>query len=363
VVGRAASLLSRNRWAALIGLTAALAAYTAGAGDLWNAGLWPDALLLSLVLFPATLALIWLALPLAAGRGLLAAGLGLAALAVLLRLAELDVLFNLAKLFALVALGFWFLTFFETVAWAVLVAAIIPWVDAVSVWRGPTDYVVEEQPQIFDNVSIAFRLPGENGTANLGPPDILFFALFLAAADRFGLRPFWTWLTMTALIGCTLTLAVATDVGGLPALPAIAFGFLLANADLIWHALRRRGHAPVRIYGRTDTSFYDLEADVIERGHGAVVVLTRDRPPVMATIEPVRNGDSFPAEPAEEPASELLCRLTIGGADAGEALVHDLPKGMVIVPRDENPKALYDVHPEQLAADEAKVERLRRERS
>lgn len=357
--------MSRNRWAALAGLTAALGAYTAGAGHLWDAGLWPDVLFLSLVLFPATLAVVWLALPLARQRQLVMAGLGLglAVLSVLLRLAELDVLFNLAKLFALVALGFWFLSYFETVAWAVLIAAVIPWVDAVSVWRGPTDYVVEERPEIFTNVSIAFRVPGQEGTANLGPPDILFFALFLAAAARFGLRVFWTWLTMTALIGCTLILAVTTDVGGLPALPAVAFGFLLANADLIWHALRRRGRAPVRIYGRTDTSFYDLEADVIERGQAAVVVLTRDRPPVRATIEPVRDRDSFPAGPAAAPASELLCRLTIGGADVGEALVHDLPNGMVIVPRDENPSALYDVHPEQLAADEAKVERLRRERS
>ena len=354
--------MSRNRWATLAGLTAALAAYTAGAGRLWDASLWPDVLFLSLVVIPATLALIWVALPLAGRRGLLATGLGLAGLSVLLRLAEFDVLFNFAKLFALVALGFWFLTYFETVAWAVLVAAIIPWVDAVSVWRGPTDYVVEEQPQIFDNISIAFRVPGSADGANLGPPDILFFALFLAAAARFGLRPFWTWLAMTALIGCTLVLAATTDVGGLPALPAVAFGFLLANADLIWHALRRRGRAPVRIYGRTDARFYDLDADVIERGQAAVVVLTRDRPPVMATIEPAREGDSFPAVPADAPASELLCRLTIGGADAGEALVHDLPNGMVIVPRDENPRALYDVHPEQLAADEAKVERLRRER-
>ena len=118
----------------------------------------------------------------------------------------------------------------------------------------------------------------------------------------------------------------------------------------------------MRIYGRTDTSFYDLDADVIERGQEAVVVLTRDRPPVMATIEPARDGDSFAAVTADAPASELLCRLTIGGADAGEALVHDLPNGIVIVPRDENPRALYDVHPEQLAADEAKVERLTRER-
>jgi hypothetical protein len=357
--------LSRERWAALAGSTAALAAYTAGAGHLWEAGLWPDVLFLTLVLFPATLAVVWLSLPLAqsAPRHLAVVGLGLVVAAVVLRLAELHVLFNLAKLFALIALGFWFLTYFETVAWAVLIAAIIPWVDAVSVWRGPTDYVVEEQPQIFDNVSIAFRVPGEEGSANLGPPDILFFALFLAAAARFGLRVLWTWLAMTALIGATLILAVTTDVGGLPALPAVAFGFLLANADLIWHALRRRGWAPVRIYGRTDTAFYDLDADVIERGHAAVVVLTRDRPPVLATVEPARPGGAFPDVTVDGGASELVCRLTIGGADACEALVHDLPKGMVIVPREENPTTLYSVHPEQLAADEAKVERLRRERS
>jgi hypothetical protein len=59
---------------------------------------------------------------------------------------------------------------------------------------------------------------------------------------------------------------------------------------------------------------------------------------------------------------EILCRLTIGGADAGEALVHDLPNGLVVEPREPSPISLNDAHPEQLAADEAKVERLRRER-
>jgi len=240
VVRRAAAVLSRRRWTAFAALAAALAAYTAVAGRLWNAGLWPDALFLSFVLFPATLALIWLVLPLRAAPGLLAAGLALAALAVALRLAHLDVLFNLTKLFALVLLGFWFLSWFETVLWAALVAALIPWVDALSVWRGPTDYVVEEQPQVFDNVSIAFRVPGESTTANLGPPDILFFALFLAAADRFGLRVGWTWVSMTALLGTTLLLAATTDVSGLPALPAICVGFLLPNADLLWRELRLR---------------------------------------------------------------------------------------------------------------------------
>jgi hypothetical protein len=121
----------------------------------------------------------------------------------------------------------------------VLVALIIPWVDAVSVWRGPTDYVVSEQPHVFENLSIAFRVPGEQGTANLGPPDILFFALFLGAAARWNLRVAWTWLAMTALLGGTLILTATTDVDGLPALPAICVGFLLPNADLLWREVRR----------------------------------------------------------------------------------------------------------------------------
>jgi hypothetical protein len=350
--------LSRDRWAALAALVAALALYTAGADRLWDAGLWPDLAFLTLVLFPATLALVWLALPLRDHRATLPLGLTLAVLAVLLHLLELDVLTNLAKLFALLFLGFWFLSWFENVMWAALIAVIIPWVDAISVWRGPTEYVVEEQPQIFDNVSVAFRVPGEDATANLGPPDILFFALFLAAADRFALRVGWTWLAMTALLGGTLVLTATTDVAGLPALPAICIGFLLPNADLLWAALRRRGRAPARIYGRTDERFYDLDADVIERTPAKIVVLTRDRPPLTVTLEPA--GGAFAAEPAT--GDPMPSRVTIGDEGAIDALVHDLPHGLVVVPQDEVSSYLHVVHPEQLAADEDKVERLKRER-
>jgi hypothetical protein len=243
VVRRAAALLERPQALAFAGLAAAFTAYSAGAGRLWDGGLWPDVLFLSFVLFPATLALVWLALPLRDRPRLFLAGLALVALAVLLRLAELDVLFNLVKLVALVVLGFWFLSYFESVAWALLVAVIIPWIDAISVWRGPTDYVVSEQPGVFENLSIAYRVPGENGSANLGPPDILFFALFLGAAARWGLRVAWTWLGMTALLGATLVVTATTDVDGLPALPAICIGFLLPNADLLWREVRRRGEA------------------------------------------------------------------------------------------------------------------------
>jgi hypothetical protein len=331
--------LTQRRWAGLAGLTVGLAAYTAGADRLWDASLWPDLAFITLVLFPVTLGALWLALPLRAHPATLPLGLVIAVAAVLFHLLELDVLNNLAKLFALALLGFWFLSWFENVMWAALIAVIIPWVDAISVWRGPTEHVVEERPELFDAVSVAFRVPGEDSTANLGPPDILFFALFLAAADRFGLRVAWTWLAMVALLGATLVVTATTDVAGLPALPAICVGFLLPNADILWAALRRRGRAPGRIYGRGAADFYDLDADVIERTPSRIVLLTRERQPRTAVVEGRR--------------------LTVEGIDVGEADVHDLPNGVVVVPLGETE---HTVHPEQHAADEAKVERLIRER-
>src|SRR5207245_3172083 len=115
---------------------------------------------------------------------------------------------------------------------------IIPWVDAYSVWRGPTKVIVTQHSEFFTNFSFAFPIPGEVHAANLGLPDLLFFALFLAAAARFALRVGWTWLLMTLSFGATLALAVWRDLGGLPALPLLALGFLLANGDLIWARVR-----------------------------------------------------------------------------------------------------------------------------
>jgi hypothetical protein len=75
---------------------------------------------------------------------------------------------------------------------------------------------------------------------SIGPPDVLFFALFLAAADRFRLRVTATWIAMTACLAVTLALVWWwDDVAGLPALPAVCLGFLAPNADLLWQDLRR----------------------------------------------------------------------------------------------------------------------------
>jgi hypothetical protein len=207
-------------------------------------------LVASLLVLPAFTATIWLALPLARIRELvlLAAG-ALAGIAwIVLYFAGLGVASNASKLACFVLVGFWFLSVFEELWWLAIVALLVPWVDIWSVFAGPTRYVTEEQPGFFENVSVALHVPGETATANIGPPDIVFFALFLAAAQRFGLRTGLTWFAMTAFLSQTLVFVYLADSSGLPALPAVSLGFLISNLDLLWHDVRRawaaRGSPP-----------------------------------------------------------------------------------------------------------------------
>lgn len=234
MVGRAPAVLSLRRAVALGALLAALVLYDAGAGHLPGLSEAWDVAFVATVLMPATADVLWLALPAAHTRAALAVGVGLAVLAVLLDLAGTGALFNVTKVLTFALLGFAFLELFQALSWIVLVAAVIPWVDAISVWRGPTKVVVTQHPGLFDRVSVEFRVPGDSGSANLGPPDIFFFALFLATAQRFGLRIGWTWIATVGLLGVTLALTSVFDLGGLPALPAVSLGFLLPNADLLW---------------------------------------------------------------------------------------------------------------------------------
>ena len=210
----------------------------------FNLGLWGDVAWIACVMIPLVFLLVLLALPLRTWRGLLPVGLAFVALAVVLEVAHLGLWANFARLAATTLLGWWFLSFFEEVSWVVLVACIIPWVDAYSVWRGPTKHIVTHHAHVFSVLSFAFPVPGERSAANLGVPDLLFFALFLAAAARFGLRVVPTWLCLVASLGLTIAAAVYWDLSGLPALPGIALGFLVPNADLLWK--RRRERAAVQ---------------------------------------------------------------------------------------------------------------------
>jgi hypothetical protein len=242
-VGRAAALLSRRGLAGGLLLTVLLVYYWTHE-HWWHAGLWWDVAFIALVLMPAVFALVLIALPLQNARWLLPAGLVFVVLAVIFTVAGFGVLANFSRLGATTLLGWWFLGYFEEVSWVVLVACIIPWVDAYSVWRGPTKQIVTNHEHVFDVLSFAFPVPGERSAANLGVPDMLFFSLFLAAAARFGLRVYWTWACLVAALGGTIALTVWFNLSGLPALPGIARGFLLPNIDLLWRQLRRNTPEP-----------------------------------------------------------------------------------------------------------------------
>ena len=232
---------STSRAAGLAALLVVLVAYGAGAESLPGLPSGLDVVFHSAVVFPAFAAAIWIALPLAreGNRALLATAAVAAGAAIVLTVLEVDSAGNVAKLAFYALAGFWFLTLFEELWWIALVAVLVPWVDIWSVAAGPTEYVVEERPGLFERVAVAFPNPGETGTVNIGPPDILFFALFLAAADRFALRVTWTWIGMTGCLAATLMLVWTWDgIAGLPALPAVCLGFVIPNADLVWRNVR-----------------------------------------------------------------------------------------------------------------------------
>jgi hypothetical protein len=211
--------------------------------DLPDLALEWDVTFLSLALIPALFLLVYLALPMrrelgASRLGYLVVALALAT--VVLELVDLEIAANFVKFAAVTVAGWWFLQFFEAVSWVVLVALLIVPVDIFSVARGPTKEILENQPRVFDVLSVFFPIPGEQPLAQLGLPDVLFFALFLGAAERFGLRVGWTWLAMALSFGGTLTIAVVWDVGGLPALPLLSLAFVVVNADLLWRTYRAR---------------------------------------------------------------------------------------------------------------------------
>jgi len=201
-------------------------------GHAWNVTL------VAVVVLPGTLLLALLALPLwKRGSWLWIAVLVLALLALLLTLTHHGLEANFAKLFAALFAGWAFLSLFEALSWVVIIALVIPFVDIISVWRGPTHAITQKHFHVYLDVAIAFLVPG-GGAAYLGPPDVLFYALFLGAAARWGLRVGWTWIATTFMYGLTVVVANVADVGGLPALPFLSFGFLVANADLLWRRLR-----------------------------------------------------------------------------------------------------------------------------
>jgi hypothetical protein len=242
MVGRAAAVLSPRRAAAFVALAVVVGVYYGTHESWFRLSLWGSIGWLCFLVIPAVFGFVWLALPAWALplRQLLAATIAFGAGAVVLQATGASPVANFAKLGAMTFGAWCFLRFFEELSWVVLVAFIVPFVDSYSVWRGPTNTIVTKHVQVFDALSFTFPVPGVDGGAKLGLPDLLFFALFLGAAARWRLRVGPTWLCLVASIGGTIALATVLEVDGLPALPLLSVGFLLPNADLLWRAVRDR---------------------------------------------------------------------------------------------------------------------------
>jgi hypothetical protein len=233
--------MRRARLVAFVLVGAAVVVWFVVAPHLHHIGTWAAIAVVAAAVMPGTLLLVLLALPLSTWRWLLAAAAALVLVAFAASEAGSGLTSDFAKLWAATFAGWGFLRLFEELSWVVIVACVIPFVDAISVYRGPTHAIVSNPKHfhIYTGIAIAFPAPGGNA-AYLGPPDVLFYALFLAAAARWRLRVGATWLAVTAMYSLTLVIANAANVDGLPALPFLSFGFLAANADLLWTRLRRR---------------------------------------------------------------------------------------------------------------------------
>ena len=230
----------RLRVAAFVVVAVGVVTWDGLAPRLHPVSVWPEVAIIAAGVLPATLLLIYLALPLWSSRRVVPMIFAAFLIGAVVSWETHHYLTSNFMKFGAYACGGWmFLWVFEELAWVVLIALIIPIVDTISVAAGPTHTIVHHHFEIYSAVAVAFVAPG-GPAAGLGPPDILFFALFLAATVRWGLRPGWTWLAMTGMYSLTLVIANATDVSGLPALPFLSAGFLLANCDLLWRRFRRR---------------------------------------------------------------------------------------------------------------------------
>lgn len=123
---------------------------------------------------------------------------------------------------------------------AVAVALFVAAVDIWSVASGPSSQMLAQRTDRVDPLS--FDLPawgGAGSAGHLGLSDAVFLSMFAAWAQRYGFRGAATLGAMVAGLLATLGLSLALDTA-IPALPFIAAGFLLPNADRVLALLRAR---------------------------------------------------------------------------------------------------------------------------
>jgi hypothetical protein len=202
-----------------------------------------DIMLSSALVLSLVAVLVWGLLPLhVLGRRLpllTAAALPLAILFVWLGWVPLA---NVAKVVAAAALGIWIAEELEKLSWIVIVAVVSAAVDVVSVAAGPTKAILDQGPVVVGYFTVAVTWAGytySEAYTGLGISDVIFLALYLGAARRFGLRVGWSGVAM--VVSFLATIAAAMWWTALPALPLLSVAFLAVNGDLLWTNLRRGG--------------------------------------------------------------------------------------------------------------------------
>lgn len=147
---------------------------------------------------------------------------------------------NLAKVVGGAALGIWIADELERLSWILVVAGVSAVVDIVSVAAGPTKAIIGQGPVVVGYFTVAITWMGYSYTeafSGLGISDVIFFALYLGTAARFGLRTGWSAVAMT--LSFLVTIALAMWWTALPALPLLSLAFVAVNADLFFSRLRR----------------------------------------------------------------------------------------------------------------------------
>jgi len=121
---------------------------------------------------------------------------------------------------------------------ALAVPVFVAAVDAWSVAAGPTQRLLEAGPETVDALTFALPAWGREGVAGrLGLVDATFLAMFAAWGVRYGRGAGPTVAGLLAGLLAAIALSVLLDAA-VPVLPALAAGFLAANARPLLAAVR-----------------------------------------------------------------------------------------------------------------------------
>lgn len=195
-------------------------------------------------------------------RASLVGALALAlALAVVGIAADLDLLADVAKAWVGALAGVAFARVVERPWWLLPIALCVPIADAWSVYssRGVTRAVLEraqEEPRWIEWPTVATPIAGlpYESFGRLGIVDVLFAALFLGAAARWGLGLRRLAVSLVAGLLATSLVVLEVDDVAIPALPLVCLAFLVACLPGLVRDVRaaRRGEGPREVVSFPD---------------------------------------------------------------------------------------------------------------